>query len=206
MITSISTIRHARTIYNGDKRYAGSLDVPLSDIGRREAQAAAEKLKSLQLEVVVTSRLRRAFETAKIISTGAIPLVRTRLCNERTFGILEGLTWDEAQTLEPPILMIKVGNDLHTVNPKNAEPFEDVWERAKRFRRMLFRRYAGKRILVVSHGVFLQMFHGVLLGSNCIESLAVYPANLQVRRFYFAGEVLAKEASFEMADVPTAAW
>ncbi len=206
MITTISTLRHARTDYNDQKRYAGSIDIPLSDQGRHDAEEAAAKMRSLQFDVVITSRLRRAYETAEIISAGAIPIVRTRLCNERNFGILEGLTWDEVQTLEPPLLMISVGNDFHTVNPTCGESFEDLWERAKRFRRFLFHRYGGQRILVVSHGVFLQMFHGVLRRSSCIESLAVYPGNLQLRRFYVAGESLAKEDAVELANVQTVAW
>jgi len=206
MITSISTLRHAKTDYNDERRYAGSIDIPLSEAGRRQAQEAAAKMKSLRFDAVVTSRLRRAYETAKIIANGTIPIVRTRLCNERNFGILEGLTWDEVQTLDPPVLMISVGNDLHTVNPRNGEPFEEVWQRSGRFRRFLFRQYRGRDILVVSHGVFLQMFHGVLRGLTCIESLAFYPANLQLRRFEFTADCLTKETVVDLAEVETVAW
>lgn len=206
MITSISTLRHAKTAYNIEKRYAGSIDIPLCDKGRQQAHEAAAKLKLLRFDVVITSRLRRAYETAQIIADGTVPIVRTGLCNERNFGILEGLTWDDVQTLVPPVLLISVGNDLHTVNPRDGEPFEDVWERAKSFRRFLFRRYRGRSILIVSHGVFLQMFHGVLRGLTCIESLAAYPANLQLRRFDFASESLTKETTLDLTDVETVAW
>lgn len=206
MKTSISTLRHARTAYNDEKRYAGSIDISLSDQGRREAAEAAVKMKSLHYDTIVTSRLRRAHETARIIASGGVPIVRTRLCNERNFGTMEGLTWDEVQTLDPPVLMISVGNDLHTVNPQNGEPFELVWERAWKFRHFLFRRYEGRKILVVSHGVFLQMFHGVLRGSNCIESLAVYPANLELRRFGFPGDRLAEETAINLGQVEEVAW
>ena len=48
-------------------------------------------------------------------------------------------------------------------------------------------------MLVVSHGVFLQMFHGVLRGSSCIESLGVYPANLELTTFLFSGRCLVTE-------------
>lgn len=206
MNTSISTLRHARTAYNEDKRYAGTLDIPLSDQGRREAEEAASAMAGFGFEAIVTSRLHRASETAKIIAADGIPIVQSRLCNERNFGIMEGLTWDEIQTLEPPVLTISVGNDLHTVNPPHGEPFEEVWERARKFRRLLFRRYAGRNILVVSHGVFLQMFHGVLRGSNCIESLAVYPANLELRRFNFDGDRLVLESAVKLSQVKEVAW
>ena len=129
MKTSISTLRHARTAYNQEKRYAGSIDIPLCEQGRREAEEVAPKMKGLAFDAVVTSRLRRAHETARIIMPAGIPVLRTRLCNERNFGIMEGLTWDDVQTLDPPVLMISVGGDQHTVNPRNGEPFEQVWER-----------------------------------------------------------------------------
>jgi broad specificity phosphatase PhoE len=95
--------------------------------------------------------------------------------------------------MQPPVLFITVGNDLHSVNPRNGEPFEDVWARAKKFSNFLFREYHGKNILVVSHGVFLQMLHGVLRGLSCIESLAVCPANLELVTFHFSGKRLIDE-------------
>lgn len=200
--TSITTLRHARTVYNDQKRYAGTINIPLSEQGQRDAREAATKINSRQYDIIVTSRLSRAHETAEIISAGAIPIVRTHLCNERNFGIMEGLTWDQVQTLDPPVLMISVGNDQHTVNPRDGEPFEDVWDRAKKFRRFLFRSYAGQKILVVSHGVFLQMLHGVLRGLTCIESLASYPANLELWRFDFANDRLEKETVIKLTEVP----
>lgn len=191
--TSISTLRHAHTQYNTERRYAGSIDIPLSDAGIRDAQLAAPKLAEIKFDMVITSRLKRAVQTAEILIGRSAPIVQNELCNERNFGVMEGLTWEDVQTLQPPVLMITVGNDLHTVNPKGGEPFEDVWERAKKFRQLLFQAYAGANILVVSHGVFLQMFHGLLRGLNCIEALSTYPSNLELTKFHFIGEQLADE-------------
>jgi 2,3-bisphosphoglycerate-dependent phosphoglycerate mutase len=204
--TAIHTLRHAHTQYNAERRYAGSIDISLSESGVRDARAAAEKLAEVKFDVVVTSKLRRAYETADILVGGRAPIVQNRLCNERNFGVMEGLTWDDIQGLQPPVLLINVGNDLHTVNPLRGEPFEDVWDRAKKFRRFLFRAYKGQSILVVSHGVFLQMFHGVLKGLNCIESLAVYPSNLELARFRFAGELLMDTKIVKLAGAEALHW
>ncbi len=191
--TTINTLRHAHTSYNAERRYAGTIDVSLSEAGTRDARAASIKLAGITFDVVITSTLKRTIETARLLVDSAIPLVQSELCNERNFGVMEGLTWDEVQNLTPPVLFIEVGNDLHSVNPKGGEPFEEVWERAKRFRHFLFKEYEGSSILVVSHGVFLQMFHGVLRGLSCIESLAVYPANLELATFCFSGNRLVEE-------------
>lgn len=191
--TSISTLRHAHTQYNAERRYAGSIDIPLSETGTQDAQQAAPKLAEIKFDMVITSKLKRAMQTAQILIGNSAPIIQNELCNERNFGVMEGLTWEDIQTLQPPILMINVGNDLHTVNPKGGEPFENVWERARQFRSLLFQAYAGANILVVSHGVFLQMFHGVLRGLNCIESLSTYPSNLELAKFQFVGEQLVDE-------------
>lgn len=204
--TTISTMRHAHTQYNAEKRYAGTIDIPLSPVGIRDARRAAAKLAGADFDVVVTSTQKRAYQTAEILVGEKIPIVRTALCSERRFGVMEGLTWDDIQTLDPPILMISVGADLHTVNPKGGEPFEDVWERAKKFRRFVFAEYSGSNVLVVSHGVFLQMFHGLLRGLNCIESLASYPANLELARFRFSGRRLAEESVQSLSDVIRFKW
>lgn len=192
-VTTISTLRHAHTQYNAERRYAGSIDIPLSEVGVRDAQAAAQKLVEIKFDMVITSKLKRAMQTAEILIGDTAPIIHNELCNERNFGIMEGLTWEDVQSLQPPVLMITVGNDLHTVNPKGGEPFEDVWERARRFHQLLFQAYAGANILVVSHGVFLQMFHGVLRGLTCIESLAIYPSNLELARFQFEEMRLVSE-------------
>jgi broad specificity phosphatase PhoE len=207
--TTISTLRHAKTSYNSDRRYAGSIDVDISEEGVLEAQAAAMKMRALPYDVVVTSTLRRAYQTAEIIAahlSPVPPIVRSRLCNERNFGIMEGLTWEDVQHLDPPVLMVSVGNDLHTVNPRGGEPFEKVWSRAESFRRFLFKRFAGREILVVSHGVFLQMFHGLLRGWNCIESLAAYPANLELTRFEFTGDRRTLERTVTLSDAQDIPW
>ncbi len=206
MKTTITTLRHARTAFNAERRYAGTIDVPLSGQGRLDAERAAAKARDLRFDAIVTSRMRRALDTARCFATPGVPIVQTRLCNERRFGIMEGLTWGEVRTLDPPVLMISVGNDLHTVNPKGGEPFEDLWERAGRFRRFIFRRHAGQNVLVISHGVFLQMFHGQLRGSNCIESLAFFPANLELRRFGFEEGRLLEEHALPLDGVEEMPW
>jgi 2,3-bisphosphoglycerate-dependent phosphoglycerate mutase len=199
--TIIRTLRHAQSTYGPEQRYAGSVDVPLSEKGERDCREAAEALAGLNVDVVVTSNLKRAIDTARLVGYEPSRCVRSGLCNERRYGVLEGRTWQEVQNLDPPVLFIEVGDDRHSVNPQGGEPFEAVWERARRFRRYLFREYEGLSILVVSHGVFLQMFHGVLRRSNCIESLLRYPATLELATLRFLDRRLVDETVVRLLDV-----
>jgi len=192
--TVIRTVRHAQSTYGAEQRYAGSVDVPLSDRGSADCVRAAAAMRAVHVDVVVTSTMRRAIDTARLLGYDRSRCIRTRLCDERRYGVLEGRTWQEVQSMEPPVLFITVGGESHSVNPEGGEPFEDVWQRAKRLHRLVLRRYEGQSILVFSHGVFLQMFHGVLRGSNCIESLADYPASLDVTTFELTDARLVSES------------
>ncbi|HBP37655.1 MAG TPA: hypothetical protein DD640_02740 [Clostridiales bacterium] len=191
--TIIHTIRHAQTSFSAEGRYAGSLDIPLSEEGIVASRKAAARLSEMKFDIVVTSSLKRAIETAQILVRDRAPIIQSRLCVERNFGIFQGRTRQEVQNIAPPVLWITVGHDTHSVNQQGSEPFEKVWNRACKFRSWLFREYSGKNILVVSHGVFLQMFHGLLRGMSCIESLAFFPSPLELSMFSFDGRRLADE-------------
>jgi broad specificity phosphatase PhoE len=198
--TIINTMRHAKTTDNDEKRYSGTRDIGLSETGFNDARLASILLKDFKFDLVITSSLIRAYKTGQLIAGDSVPIIKCPLCNERNFGIMEGLTWEDIFHLDPPVLMIKVGNDLHSVNPRGGEPFEDLWLRAKRFRQYLFGYHGGKNILVISHGVFLQMFHGVMRGLSCIESLLEYPSNLEFNQFTFLGSRLVIEKTIKLIE------
>jgi len=204
--TNLNTIRHAHTEYNTQRRYAGRRDIPLSETGIQEARKAAANLVRMRFDLVITSPLARAAQTAEIFANGCVPIKTCDLCTERDFGTLEGLTWDEVRNLQPPVLLIQVGYDLHTVNPRGAEPFEDVWQRAREFRRLLFEQHKGSEVLIVSHGVFLQLFNGLLRGLNCIESLAFFPGNLELNRFQFEDEQLVGQSTRRLGREEVVSW
>jgi 2,3-bisphosphoglycerate-dependent phosphoglycerate mutase len=88
-------LRHGENIWNASNRFAGCVDVPVSELGRAEAYRAGELLRSNGVlpEVVHTSLLRRAVSTADIALDVAdrhwIPVRRTWL-NERHCGALQG--------------------------------------------------------------------------------------------------------------------
>jgi len=200
MLTYIHTIRHAKTTFGEQQRYAGTIDVPLSPAGAKEAKAAAAGMRDMKFDVVLTSMKIRAIDTARLLVGASAPILQCHFCDERNYGTMEGHTIFEVKRFKPRILFIRVGNDTHSVNPPGGEPFEEVWERAKKFRRLIFKQYRGSRVLVVSHGVFLQQFHGLLRGKSCIESLADWTSNLEMTSFTFSGNRVLEERSVKLID------
>ena len=68
----IYIIRHGETDWNKEHRIQGHQDIPLNDQGRLDAKVAKKKLKNVKFDVVFSSPLKRAYETAKIITNNEI--------------------------------------------------------------------------------------------------------------------------------------
>ncbi len=66
--TTLYFVRHGESEANAAKRYAGQTDSPLTELGRRQAEAVAEALASVTFDRVVSSDLSRARDTAEAIA------------------------------------------------------------------------------------------------------------------------------------------
>ena len=88
-------VRHGESAWNKDNKFCGWVDVPLSDNGVREAHRAADSLQeeNLAFDVVFTSLLKRAVDTANIIikDQSSTSIVKHWQLNERHYGALTGL-------------------------------------------------------------------------------------------------------------------
>jgi len=89
-------MRHGETAWNRERRIMGDLDIPLSDAGRAQCEAAAALLESFAINRIVTSPLRRAAETAAIVAARLGTAIETddRLVEFR-FGSWQGSTYEE---------------------------------------------------------------------------------------------------------------
>ena len=67
---TLAFIRHGQTDWNLNKQLQGSSDIPLNDTGRAQARDAVATLEGVDWEVIVSSPLSRARETAAIIAAG----------------------------------------------------------------------------------------------------------------------------------------
>lgn len=128
-IRRLLMLRHGQTEYNAGSRMQGQLDTELSDLGRDQAAAAAEVLAKRQPLVIVSSDLRRAFDTAETLGERAgLPVqVDTRL-RETHLGDWQGLTHGEVDAAAPGARLAWRGNARWA--PHGGESRVDVADRS----------------------------------------------------------------------------
>lgn len=138
-------IRHGLSEANKAGIWSGHSETPLSREGREQARRAGRKAKDLSIDLIISSPLGRARETADIIA-GEIgypedKIVVSELLKERSWGDLEGTPHSNADGIE----------DLDMV--PNIETSVQLISRAEKALRFL-EGLPDEHILVVSHGTF----------------------------------------------------
>lgn len=148
-MTTIGLVRHGITEWNELGKAQGISDIPLNQIGKQQAFALADRL-SLEQEwdVIITSDLSRAIETARIVSTTLqLPIsMHDERIREINCGDIEGTT--EVDRVN------KWGNSWREMD-LGMEKYELVSNRGLEFLEELVTTYKDKRVLVVSHGALI---------------------------------------------------
>ena len=152
--TRLLALRHGATAYTLEKRFSGSGgdDPGLSDLGRAQVELAADLLSAeLPVDVVLTSPLRRARETADLVAhrLGDLVVKVEDDLREMAFGEWDGLTFEEVKFRWPDELASWLAEP--TVAPPGGEPLESVARRVRSLQARLLARYAGQTVLLVSH-------------------------------------------------------
>jgi broad specificity phosphatase PhoE len=143
-------LRHGQTSMSAQKRYAGRSDVPLTDAGVQQAAAAAKRLASAGLGVIVTSPLLRTVQTAQEVAavTGAA-VVTDDGFRETDFGAWEGLTFAEVRERWPGELTAWLADP--EVAPPAGESLTEVSGRVTAALHRVLAARAGQTVLIVSH-------------------------------------------------------
>ncbi len=183
--TLLYTLRHGLTELNRSKRTGGRLDVPLLEEGRKQAEDARAQFDGTSLDVVISSTLRRAIETALIV-TGweREKILVDDLAVERSFGEMEGLTQDEVRERFPSVIYVPIEHVRYSLNPPGGESFEVLRARARAFLEKTLRAHRGRRVLVSSHQNFMQQLHGELRAVDPYAALKADIINLELNQFH----------------------
>jgi len=149
--TTTLLLRHGETALSTERRFAGRGDIPLTEEGLRQAAAAAKRLAARGgIDVIVTSPLRRARQTADAVAlaTGA-PLLADDGLVETDFGKWEGMTIAEASQRWPD--QVSAWMRSVDVAPPGGESFADVISRVNAALDRLLAEHQFRTLLLVSH-------------------------------------------------------
>jgi broad specificity phosphatase PhoE len=188
-------IRHGQSVGNIEERVQGQLDSPLTDRGRGQAYALAQRLarEERSISCIYASDLSRATETAEILAVEiGVPVLLDGRLREYDVGVLTGVIWQEIEFLYPDIwhglhhspdwvpLPGEEGNEaFHT---RLVAVLDDI----------VSKHGEGDVIVVVSHGGSLGMILAHLLGMD-VQRPAPFQlgnASLSVVEFRACGPVL----------------
>ncbi len=154
-------MRHGQTDHNKQGILQGHLDTSLNDRGRAQVLEALQTLKTHEFDLVITSPLKRARESAGIVAREIeAPLQVNPRLRERTFGELDGRPFKEIMALYPDFWEI-IRTDTGRVTP-GCETLEEVESRLKEFLREVRDLGLRKKILVVSHGATGRILHKLI--------------------------------------------
>ena len=143
-------VRHGLTLSNVQARYTGQLDVPLTEVGERQAEAVGQRLASEPLDVIVSSDLQRARDTAAAIARyHNLPVWYDADLREASLGEWEGLTYREVTALYAQ----QVGKRREDPNfpAPGGESFMQVRDRVARARQRWQAQYPDATMLWVTH-------------------------------------------------------
>lgn len=208
-ITTICIVRHGETDWNLSGKLQGREDIELNDFGRAQALQTARYFEDEHWDVMISSPLKRAYETARIIAAHiSIPEVHVvEEITERSYGAASGLLPEERRSRFPDGVI------------PGQEGFEHLRQRAIKSLTKIAGEFVGKRIIVVSHGGFtnsvLYTISGGEFGSfktrlrnGCINKITVQDNKWSVGFYNKTAEELLNPLAYQkrlysIADIQT---
>lgn len=179
-------MRHGESEGNAASRFGGHSPTPLSELGHRQAEATAKVLAQENVAAIYTSDLLRAVQTATPLAqlTG-LEIKQTSAFRERSVGVMEGLTFEEAAAHYAEDYAALMARDFER-QLTGGESYRQLRERASTRLDELIAKHAGETFVVFAHTGTISIMTLHLMGSLDAEHLRVvwvHTANCGVARF-----------------------
>lgn len=156
---TIYLIRHGETTANVAKRFAGSLDVELTEKGVSQAILTGEKLKEIQFDAVYCSDLKRAKDTAVLLCKHQqVQPISLPAFREMNFGIWEGKMFSEIKATDDALLSQWFSDFEHFKVPE-GESVKEMFERVTNAYKNIIKPYSldsETKIAIIAHSGVIQ--------------------------------------------------
>lgn len=156
-MTKIYLIRHGQSEWNLLYKIQGQKDAPLTDLGKEQARKLGERLVGEKIDIIYSSDLSRALETARIISSIVNkPVVAINEFREINFGPWEGLTLKEIRNKFKEEYSIWMSSP-EKFRLEGAETLEALKRRVMSYVNKIIKENKDKNIAIVSHNATLKV-------------------------------------------------
>ena len=145
-------VRHGETIRNKLGLIQGQTEWDLTEKGIKDAEELRDIVDKLDIDVVLSSPLKRAVDTASIITSDKYPINIDDRIVERNWGMCEGAHIEEVDT-------VKCWNFFINTDNNKIEKVQDLLARVSEFLEDIKVRYKDKNVLVVTHSAVLRAIH-----------------------------------------------
>jgi probable phosphoglycerate mutase len=184
--TRVYMVRHGATQLSAEDRFAGAVNVELSDEGKFQAGRLAERLADDNIAAVYCSPLTRTIQTAAILAAPhKLPVTHRDGLREIHHGHWEGMRRADVES-QFPDEYAAWEEDPFTFAPQGGEAGVNVTARALPVIREIVLEHRGQNVLVVSHKATLRLLISILLGFDARgyrDRLDQSPACLNVLDF-----------------------
>jgi broad specificity phosphatase PhoE len=156
-------MRHGETPWNREGRVMGRNPVELNESGRAQVEAGITVARSLKPDLIMTSPLVRARQTAEIIAKGlgGVEIIEESEIAEVCYGRWEGMTYHDL--IEDPHYIVYRESPIEYPTP-GGETLRQVQARGVAALTRAFQAHPGKRVLFVSHGDIIRTVLAYFLG------------------------------------------
>lgn len=152
MNTEIFLIRHGETVWNTKKLIQGQLDSPLTDNGIRQSNLLSKRIKKINPDIIYTSDLKRAIDTANIINQHINKdVIKISGVRERHWGVFQGADWPKVKKFFPTQYKY-YKNDSKNYTIPNGESYNQVAKRTMDSLSDIIKNHRNQKIVVVTHG------------------------------------------------------
>ncbi|MDD3607638.1 MAG: class I tRNA ligase family protein [Candidatus Moranbacteria bacterium] len=161
--TEIFLVRHTQTDWNAKKIMQSQTDTDLNKTGIQQAYELKEKLKNEKIDVIISSPLKRAIKTAQIINSFGLPIIKDDRLKERFLcAKYEGKKMENLVKEYPEVQTMKKNGTTYWIDAPGTESYKSLRKRVGTFLDEIRKKYAGKKVLIVSHRDTLDMLYAEL--------------------------------------------
>jgi probable phosphoglycerate mutase len=190
-LTRIFLMRHGQTAWNAEMRIQGQLDIPLDETGLWQAERLGRALRDEAIDVIYSSDLQRARQTAAPLAASRGLTVQTDAAlRERGFGSFEGSTYVDIER-QWPEAALRWRLREPGFQPGGGEALQDFYARSVQALHTLAARHAGQTIAVVAHGGVLDCVHRAAARIELGAPRTWQLANATVNRLLWTAEGLS---------------